>query len=352
MSSTRAALVVGCGDVSRVHLQAIADIEGIELAGVCDTDPEALEAAVAGTGAPGFASLAEALETAAPDVVHVCTPHDAHVDATLTALEAGVHVIQEKPVAHTLAEAQRLVDAVARLQARAGRRAPKVGICLQNRYNVSSVELRRMLDSGALGAVRGAYATVAWSRSADYYPSKPWRGTLARSGGGLLMNQAPHILDLIAWLLGPVTAVQGHVSTDRFWQVSEVEDTAVARFTHASGATTCFYGTVNLSAHRPVEIEIDCERAYVTLRDGLEVRWADGRTERHEERRRSSSGRSYWGVSHELLIGDFYASLEDPEPFWIGPEQAMACLHMAQGVYAASRGRAPEKTPTTPTHQT
>nr|WP_306468497.1 Gfo/Idh/MocA family oxidoreductase [Actinomyces sp. 186855] len=217
---------------------------------------------------------------------------------------------------------------------------------MQNRYNVSSVELKRLLASGALGTVRGAYATVAWSRSEGYYPSKPWRGQWARSGGGLLMNQAPHTLDLIQWLLGDVVGVQGHVSTDKFAGVSEVEDTAYARFTHADGTTTCFYGTVNLSTHRPVEIELDCEKAYVTLRDGLEVRWADGRTERHEERRAASSGRSYWGVSHELLIRDFYNRLDEAEPFWISPREATRCLAMAKAVYRASAGTpAPTATP-------
>lgn len=330
------AAIIGCGDVSAVHRQVIEDAEDIELVGVCDTDLAALAAATAGTQVPGFADLEEMLSQTRADVLHVTTPHDAHVDATLTALAAGVSVIQEKPVAHEIDEAQRLVDAVARMQAEQGAAAPKVAICLQNRYNVSSAVLKELLGSGDLGEVRGAYATVAWSRSPGYYPAKPWRGQMARSGGGLLMNQAPHTLDLIQWLLGEVTQVQGHVSTDKFSDVSEVEDTATARFTHASGVTTCFYGTVNLSAHRPVEIELDCEHAYVTLRDGLEVRWADGRTEHWDERRATAAGRSYWGVSHELLIHDFYSRLEDPEPFWISPAEGMKCLRMAKAVYAAS----------------
>ena len=330
------AAIVGCGDVAAVHLQAIEASDAVELVGVCDTDPGALAAAVERTGAPGFAAVGELLEAVRPDVVHVTTPHDAHVDVALADLGAGEGVIQEKPVAHTTRQARRLVDAVARLQDRLGPDAPKIAVCLQNRYNVSSVELRRLLDSGALGAVRGAYATVAWSRSPGYYPAKPWRGLWERAGGGLLMNQAPHTLDLIQWLLGDVVEVQGSVSTDKFSAVSEVEDTACARFTHADGATTCFYGTVNLSAHRPVELELDCERACVVLRDGLEVRWRDGRVERHEERTAGSRGRSYWGVSHELLIRDFYSRLDDPEPFWIGPAQAMACLLMAKAVYRAA----------------
>src|SRR5699024_7788930 len=105
--------LVGCGDVSVVHFEAIRDIEGLELVGVADTDPQALARAVEATGVPGFASTQELIDGIGPDAVHVTTPHDAHIDPSLTALAAGVHVLQEKPLAHTLGEGRRLVDAVA-----------------------------------------------------------------------------------------------------------------------------------------------------------------------------------------------------------------------------------------------
>src|SRR5699024_2503032 len=110
--STRRIGLIGCGDVSVVHFEAIRDIEGLELVGVADTDPQALARATEATGVPGFASTQELLDAVKPDAVHVTTPHDEHIDPTLTALAAGVHVLQEKPLAHTLEEGQRLVDAL------------------------------------------------------------------------------------------------------------------------------------------------------------------------------------------------------------------------------------------------
>lgn len=315
-------------------------MDDVELVGVCDTDPAALEFAIRTTGAPGFTALTDMLSVAAPDVLHVATPHDTHVDITLEALAAGVHVIQEKPVAHTSAAGDRLVAALASMRA-AGAAGPKVAVCLQNRYNTSTVELRRLLSDGSLGEVRGAYATVAWSRPPGYYESRPWRGSKRRAGGGLLMNQAPHTLDLLQWLLGEVVEVSGHVSTEKFGAVSEVEDTASARLIHATGVTTCFYGTVNLSRHRPVEIELDCEHAYAVIRDGLDIRWEDGHVDHYDERRPTGAGRTYWGVSHELLIRDFYARLDDPTAFWISPDEAMKCLRIAEAIYASSAARAP-----------
>ncbi|SLN02465.1 putative lipopolysaccharide biosynthesis protein [Brachybacterium faecium] len=334
--TTRRIGLIGCGDVSVVHIEAIRDIEGLELVGVADTDPEALARATAATGVPGFASTQELIDAVGPDAVHVTTPHHQHIGPSLTALEAGVHVLQEKPLAHTLDEGRRLVDALARIPAG----GPKVGICFQNRYNLASRRLHEMLGSGELGAVRGAWASVVWTRSAEYYRAKPWRGTWEGSGGGLLINQAIHTLDLVQWLLGGVERTDGHVATRKYADVIEVEDTAELLLHHPGGITTSFYATLTAPQHRPVEIELDCENAYVILRGGtdggLTIRWADGRVETLAERSVTSGGRSYWGVSHELLIRDFHERIEDPEPFWIGPGEAMASLEILKEAYRLS----------------
>lgn len=324
------AAIVGWGDVAVIHREAIDAIEGAELVGVVDTDPERREAATAETGVPGFATVDELLDAVPVDVIHVTTPHDQHVTPTLQALARGVHVIQEKPLAADLAEAEQLVTAARTATA-------KVGICFQNRYNVSSQELRRLLDSGELGAIKGAYASVVWTRTPEYYTAKPWRGSREHSGGGLLINQAIHTLDLVQWLLGDVTELKGHVSTRKFADVIDVEDTAEMLLTHESGVQTAFYATLTAPQHRPVEIELDCENAYVTLRNGLVVAWKDGREpEVFHERQAPSGGRSYWGVSHELLIRDFYARLDDPDPFWISPAEALKSLRILKRTYEVS----------------
>ena len=332
----RKAALVGCGDVSVVHFEALQEL-GIELVGVCDIDPDAAARAADQTGADAYTSLEEMLEETKADVLHVTTPHDQHIDLTLKALDMGVHVIQEKPIAHTVEDAQRLVDRMKQPG------TPKVGICYQNRYNVSSLKLRELLDSGNLGAINGAYASVVWSRTSKYYEDKPWRAQWERSGGGLLMNQAIHTLDLIQWFLGDVHLVRGHVALDKYRTVSQVEDTAQMLFTHESGCQTTFYGTLTAPVHRPVELELDCENAYVTIRNRLNVEWKDGHTERWQERAANSGGRSYWGVSHQLLIEDFYNRIDDPEPFWISPAEAMKSLRMAKSTYDFARQRIPHE---------
>lgn len=325
------AAIVGAGDVSLVHYEAIRAIEGAELVGVADTDPVALARATDMTGLPGFATHRELYETVRPDVVHVCTPHDQHVDASIDALAAGIHVIQEKPIAHTLEEGQRLVEAAEAIPAG----GPKIGICFQNRYNVSSQEARRLLDQRAIGDIHGAWASVVWTRTASYYHAKPWRGTWANSGGGLLINQAIHTLDLVQWLMGGVDEVVGRAFTHKFGHVIEVEDTAEALLTHPDGTTTSFYATLTAPANQPVELAIHGSLGSLRIRDGLTLS-SPVAERRFEERRAASGGRSYWGVSHEILIRDFYARLDDPEPFWIGPAEAMKSLRILKAIYDQS----------------
>ncbi|MGD8201606.1 Gfo/Idh/MocA family protein [Ornithinimicrobium sp. W1679] len=324
------AAVVGCGDVSIVHLEALAAMDGAELVAVCDTDPRALAAAVDAWGVPGFADHRALLAEARPDVVHVCTTHDQHVPVALDCLADGVDVLTEKPLAASVGEGERLVAAAEAGTARAG-------VCFQNRYNATAQAARTLLDSGELGAVLGASATVMWTRTAGYYQAKPWRGLMASSGGGVLMNQAIHTVDLVQWLVGDVVQVRGSATSHVYADVIEVEDTAEMVLDHAGGARSVLFATLANVVHAPVTIDIVTEGATLSIRHDLSVTYADGRTVVVPERRAPSTGRSYWGVSHELLIEDFYDRRGEKEPFWLSPREAMKSLRIVQDVYRQSR---------------
>jgi UDP-N-acetyl-2-amino-2-deoxyglucuronate dehydrogenase len=323
------AAVIGCGDISIVHLEAIARREGSVLVGVADTDRDRRAETAAQWGVPGFASVEELIAAVRPDVVHVCTPHDQHEPVAVAALAAGVHVLTEKPLADSPA-------AGAAIAAAAAVSGAKLGVCFQNRYNAPVQAAFELLASGELGAVRGAAATVLWHRLPEYYLDRPWRGTWAGGGGGLLMNQAIHTLDLLQWLLGPVDEAAGSAATRALADVIEVEDTAELHLRHASGATSVLYATLVHAVNSPVSIEIVTERATLTLRGDLTVDHADGRVETVRERAAAGGGRTYWGVSHELLIDDFHASLAAPEPFWIGADAGLATLSTISAVYDSS----------------
>lgn len=325
------AAVIGCGDVSVVHLQAIERIEGSELVGVCDRDPEVARAVGEHYGVPGFTDPLTMIEAVRPEVVQISTPHDQHVDVALACLEAGVAVLSEKPVANTVAQADRLVDwSSAHPDA-------VVGICFQNRYNATSQAARELLDSGDLGAVLGAFATVAWHRDPSYYAKRPWRGQQVHAGGGSLINQAIHTIDLLQWLLGDVTAVGGRAGTYLLGDVIDVEDSAQLILDHEGGVRSVMFATNTAALDFPVSIEIATERATLLIRGDLTISYDDGTVEVVPERRIESGGRSYWGVSHELLIADFHAHVAAGKPFWIDPTEGVKSLAIIEQVYALSR---------------
>jgi predicted dehydrogenase len=245
----------------------------------------------------------------------------------IDSLEAGVAVLLEKPVANTVGDAERLIAAASRHP------DVQVGVCLQNRYNSSVQRARALLGSGELGDVLGASATLLWHRDPGYYEARPWRGRKRESGGGVLINQAIHTVDLLEWLLGDVVEVRGHTGRYALDGVVDVEDTASVLFDHAGGARSVLFATVTNVTDTPVSIEISTERAVLLIRGDLTVSYTDGRIETVTERRAATGGKAYWGASHDLLIADFYRTLDQPQPFWLDPEEGSRSLRLIDRIY-------------------
>lgn len=348
------AAVVGCGDIATQHLAAIRALADpgpagrgiVHLGAVVDPDRRRREEAAAAHGVPGYETLGELIAAGRADVVHLCTPHSEHARLAEQALEAGVHVLTEKPVAHTLGDAERLIETADRVWSERG---TQLGVCFQNRYNAPVVAMRELLDGGSLGAVLGAQATVMWHRPAEYYAARPWRGTWEGSGGGLLMNQAIHTLDLLQWLVGRARVVDGRASARALGGIIEVEDTADIVLEHAAhdggahpGAQhaprvrSVFFATNANGLNAPVTLDIQTERAELSLRGALTVRHADGRVDVVDEAGVLPGDRSYWGASHRLLVADFYRSLLAGDRFWIGAREASESLRLIKDVYSRS----------------
>lgn len=329
LSQAQRVAVIGCGDISSVHFAAITAMPNVELVAVCDPDAGRLAAAEASHGVPGFADHQELLREIRPDVVHITTPHHTHAQIAIDALGAGVNVILEKPLAHSREAGHRLVAAAEASSAR-------IAVCLQNRYNAPVQAAHELLAGGELGAVLGASGTVFWHRDASYYLDRPWRGRWATGGGGLLMNQAIHTVDLLQWLVGDVAEVRGGAATRLLGETIEVEDTADLVMHHENGATSTFFATLSNAVNATVTVDIVTEKATLSLRGELTVTYADGRVETVRERELAPGARAYWGVSHELLIRDFYDHLGDEAPFWIDPHEAQKSLNIVQDVYDQS----------------
>src|SRR5699024_771399 len=275
---------------------------GIPVVAVWDTDPARAESAAAAVDAQAFTDHRDLLQQARPTVVHLCTPHDQHLPLALDVLDGGAHLLVEKPLAATVAAAKELTTAAER----ASTRGIQTGLVLQNRYNRPNQRLHELIASGGLGEVHGATATVAWHRSADYYRQAPWRGTWARAGGGVLMNQAIHTLDLLTWFLGPAVTVSGRAATHRLAEAIEVEDTAHVSLGHAGGTTSLLTATNCYALNAPVTVTVHWQRGTAVMEGDLTITWNDGTRQVVPASPAVSGGHSYWGDSHHELIADFY----------------------------------------------
>jgi len=219
--------LVGCGRIAEKHYEAIEQHgDRAELVAVCDSEPVALERAVARTGARGFASLSKLLAGAPVDCVVLATPSGLHAGQVIEVSAAGRHVVTEKPMA------TRWKDGIAMVQA-CDRAGVKLFVVKQNRRNTTIQMLKRAIERGRFGRIYLVTVNVVWNRPQSYYDSAPWRGTWEFDGGAF-MNQASHYVDLLDWLVGPVQTVSAFTAT--LARNIQVEDTGVAMVKWRSGA--------------------------------------------------------------------------------------------------------------------
>ena len=307
MSRLRCA-IVGCGGIAQVHAAVLHHQETAELAAFCDIRPERAQKLAETYGGNFYTSFEEMLEKEPIDVLHICTPHVLHTPMAKLAAERGIYIFTEKPPVideNQWNEFQSLAKNV------------RVGICFQNRYNASVQLLNELLASGKLGEIKGARAVVTWHREAPYYTESGWRGSLKTEGGGVLINQSIHTLDLLGQFLGRADSVDAGLSNHHLKNVIEVEDTMEALIDFG-GKPAVFFATTAHCADSPVLLELVCERCTVRMEEQeVTLRWADGAKEHRELAAPLSpaTGKPYWGQSHGLCIADFYDSILNNTPF-------------------------------------
>jgi predicted dehydrogenase len=318
------AAIIGCGTVAPVHAYALKQLPGVSLTACADIKFERAESMAQNYGLRAYDSMEKLLENEHIDVVHLCTPHYLHVPMAQLAASRGIHVFSEKPPAINRAQWAALLEVSKRV---------RVGVCFQNRYNGSVVRLREMLASGSLGKVLGARAFVTWTRSKEYYTESGWRGNQNTEGGGVLINQAIHTLDLMVYLLGKPQHVEAALSNHHLKGIIDVEDTVEAcmMFGDAPGL---FYATTAYCSNSPVFIEVVCQNATVRMeKDTLSVAWEGGEEERFEYKSVLPEMRDYWGAAHVTCIREFYDALINNRDVPIGPKQVQDTIDTMFAIY-------------------
>ncbi|MRG45047.1 gfo/Idh/MocA family oxidoreductase [Chitinophaga sp. SYP-B3965] len=227
--------IVGAGAISGIHAKAIAAIGGAKLTGIYSINRHKSVTFAEEHPCKVFDTLEEMVNDPAIDIVCICTPSGLHMEPALKAIEAGKHCLIEKPLEITLERCDAIIEA-------AEKAGVVVAVVFPSRFHEASRLIREAMDAGRCGPIVFGDVDVKWSRSEAYYQSAQWRGTWQFDGGGALMNQGIHSVDLLQWYMGPVEAVQAMTANRRHKEI-EVEDTVTAIIRFASGAL----GTIECS---------------------------------------------------------------------------------------------------------
>lgn len=319
--------IIGLGDVSPVHIQAIEMNDHAELAAVCDTDP-ALASSL--EEVPFYTDFNAMLEAHDLDVVHNCLPHNLHYPVTEACVKAGVHVFLEKPVSISYEEGllqKKLED----------ENDQKICVCFQNRLNASFVTLQEWLAKEETGRITGIKALVTWYREDSYYAMKPWRRTKAEVGYGNIMSQSIHTLDLVQLLGGEVATVKATLS--KLLDVdSEVEDTASSVIRFKEGARAYFHATNANINNSDVEMEVETEHDSFILTDGCLYRLdEDEKKEKLAQDEQLEGAKFYFGASHKLLIDRFYKAVIDDTRDYVTVSDALPSIRLIEMMAASSK---------------
>ena len=326
--------IVGCGRVAVVHIAAVAALNQARLIAFCDIKRERAAEQAAVYGGVVYDDFDTMLDKEDLDAVHLCLPHYLHTVMAKKAMEKGVNVLTEKPMSIDYPSAAECVE-------HAKKHSVQYGVIFQSRYNSSSQLVKKALESGRLGRVLNACSTLTWARPDEYYMESDWKGTWEKEGGGVVIDQAIHSIDLVNWLIGePVESVSASIA-NRGHGIIRVEDSAEGLITFRGGIKYGFYCMNNYADNEPISIKLYCENGKVSLSyEEAEIVYNDGTAERSGKDatlKQLKGAESYWGSMHERQIDQFYNSCLGLEKLQISGEEALKTQKIINAIYESGK---------------
>jgi UDP-N-acetyl-2-amino-2-deoxyglucuronate dehydrogenase len=338
--------VVGCGMIARFHARALAEVPGTRLLALVSRQAANAQkmAAELHLTCDVYEDLRPVLDRRDVHIVIVTTPSGAHMEPAVAAAEAGKHVVVEKPLEITLERCDRIIEACERYRV-------KLCTIFPSRFADANQALKRAVEAGRFGRITLGETTCKWWRPQSYYDEGGWKGTKALDGGGALMNQAIHNVDLLAWMMGQVTHIQGFTSTLAHERI-EVEDTAVACLRFAGGALGVIQATTSVYPGLPKTIALHGDGGTVVIEQDDVLRWEFAREtpddvatrERFARKTGASGGSSNPAaishVGHARQLADFVRAIQTGgEPLVDGAEGRKA-VEIILAIYdSAAKGR-------------
>jgi predicted dehydrogenase len=343
--------IIGCGMISAFHARAIAEVRGAKLVACFDTRKESAERFAAENGCAAYDDLDAMLADPRVAIVTIATPSGAHMEPAIAAARAGKHVIVEKPLEITLKRCDRII-------AECEKNGVQLGTIFPSRFHDASVRLKRAIDAGRFGRLTLGDAIVKWYRSQAYYDSGAWRGTWALDGGGALMNQAIHSVDLLTWLMGPVVEIQAATATLAHERI-EVEDTAVATLRFANGALGTIEATTAAFPGYLKKIEIHGSEGSAVIEEEDIKTWDFARPKKEDamvHTKMTSHKSSGGGAADPSAIGhqghakqfrEFVAAVRSKRAPAIDGHEGRRSVEIVLAIYKAAESGRPIKLPLT-----
>jgi UDP-N-acetyl-2-amino-2-deoxyglucuronate dehydrogenase len=256
--------IIGTGAIAGKHADAIKELDNGELIAMCSSNPERARSATSKYQIKTYSDISDFLKHPGLDIVCICTASGQHYEPTIQAANAGKHVIVEKPIEINLERADKMIQTCSE-------NGVKFGVIFQNRFNPEYIKIKNAIKEGKLGKLLMGNAYVNWFRDEAYYNTSPWKGTLKGDGGGALINQAIHTIDLLLDCMGEVQSVFGKTST--LYHSIEGEDTAAAMVNFSSGAMGTITASTAIYPGYPERLEIYGTKGSVILEGGKITAW-------------------------------------------------------------------------------
>lgn len=257
--------IIGTGAIAGIHAQAIKAIKNAKLLGAYSLTQAKVNEFARQYDCTAYHSLDELLQTKELDIVCICTPSGAHLEPALKAIEAGKHCLIEKPIEVTLEKTDRIIAA-------ARQKNVAIAVVFPTRFYQGSLDLKKAIEEGRFGQLTLGSAYVKWSRTPEYYASNKWRGTWELDGGGALMNQAIHNVDMLQWCMGPVESVMAIAGNAKHKNI-EVEDTLVAILKFANGGMGTIECSTAVYPGAYKKIEVMGTEGTVVMEDNDIIQW-------------------------------------------------------------------------------
>jgi UDP-N-acetyl-2-amino-2-deoxyglucuronate dehydrogenase len=354
--------LVGCGKGAHLSAVALRSLPQSEFVAVCSRNPERARRFAGQYGVLAFSNLSEMIDETGLQVLCVCSQHPEHAVPAVTAARAGVHVLVEKPLASSLADCDVMISAAATA-------GVKLGTISQRRWYEPCRRIRRAIDTGSIGCpVLGTVAMHGW-RDEAYYRADPWRGSWKGEGGGVLVNQAPHQLDLLLWYMGPVRELFGYWGNLNHPFI-EVEDTAVAVLRFASGAlgqitvsnsqNPALYGRVAVHGSNGASVGVQTDGGAMFIagmssitEPPLNYLWTVSGEEGLLGSWRESDTAFFGSINpmehyHRLQIEDFLTAVLEDRPPAVTGEDGRRTVELFTAIYRSQRDRAAIRFPLQP----